>query len=778
MVSEKLAEAHGKTWSTDDITSKIKLLAERKSHLEPNFKEPASQEAVDIFENDTEDRMWRWEVISIDILPSNVVSKIRKARSARNKLRQHQAATLRLVASVQKAIPLIRDPSCPKNKLDTAVAKLSKDEEKVLKYEREAEKQKLAKQAKRQKELEAEAKRLEKEEAAEEKRREKERKQQEAEQKKLEHERQKKEAAEAREEAKKKKAQLQKEKEEQQKAAEKRKEESLKKQASCLMSFFGACKSSSPKKRVEDTDMAGATSVAEAKTDTSSSDGDFDAEKFRSSINSKEKHDSGPIFGKLSPQAIASRKRRTRQVSVSVYVTVMPDNAFDAQPFAEQQIIQIPNKYRFLSFHEDCRPAYHGTWSKKSSIVSGRNPLGKDTDVLDYEYDSEFEWEEGDDDIGEDVNDDGKDQEEDMDDEEGDIKNYNYQDGWMVDDDDLLEGNEDMDEETRELYKKKLLSGQARSDMLTPNTVCVVAPVMGGIPVEDFQSGISSGVVEGFSAKEAEGVVASHAAIRLHKDDLYLDAFPPPLVVEESNAGGEAAPSSADGSKNSLGKDEYSPEDMETLVRFAHHCTLNSKEKLIEELRTANPSRFESRAKAIRKLDSIAVKQKRRNTTGYFWEVKKDILEELGLTDLLAMKMEGEDKESAEEKAAASKKKKDTTTGAKSTKKRKSNSGDNAKKPATKKAKVETSTDTSARAEQESTKKSTGTGSNSLAKNATPSKKRAAPAGSVNLMESFVKKLKPTPVKTSEEARLNSEASTEAREKESGPSEAVETQSS
>ena len=35
-----------------------------------------------------------------------------------------------------------------------------------------------------------------------------------------------------------------------------------------------------------------------------------------------------------------------------------------------------------------------GTWSKISSVISGRKPFAQDADLLDYEYDSEAEWEE------------------------------------------------------------------------------------------------------------------------------------------------------------------------------------------------------------------------------------------------------------------------------------------------------------------------------------------------------------------------------------------------
>ena len=56
---------------------------------------------------------------------------------------------------------------------------------------------------------------------------------------------------------------------------------------------------------------------------------------------------------------------------------------------------------------------------------------------------------------------------------------------------------------------------------------------------------------------------------------------------------------------------------------------------MTEELRNARPSVFFSRAKATRKLHSIAVKKRCTNATGVYWEVKKEVLEELGLQDLL-----------------------------------------------------------------------------------------------------------------------------------------------
>lgn len=52
-------------------------------------------------------------------------------------------------------------------------------------------------------------------------------------------------------------------------------------------------------------------------------------------------------------------------------------------------------KMKLIQFHEDVRPAYYGTWSKAyngRNCVNGRRPFAKDTHVLNYDYDSEAEW--------------------------------------------------------------------------------------------------------------------------------------------------------------------------------------------------------------------------------------------------------------------------------------------------------------------------------------------------------------------------------------------------
>ncbi|XP_058870000.1 chromatin assembly factor 1 subunit A-like isoform X1 [Acipenser ruthenus] len=51
-------------------------------------------------------------------------------------------------------------------------------------------------------------------------------------------------------------------------------------------------------------------------------------------------------------------------------------------------------RMKLLHFCENYRPAYWGTWRKRSSKIKPRNPLSQDKELLDYEVDSDEEWEE------------------------------------------------------------------------------------------------------------------------------------------------------------------------------------------------------------------------------------------------------------------------------------------------------------------------------------------------------------------------------------------------
>lgn len=90
---------------------------------------------------------------------------------------------------------------------------------------------------------------------------------------------------------------------------------------------------------------------------------------------------------------------------------------------------------KLLKFSTDARPGYHGTWTKKSANVSGRRPFHQDSEVLDYDYDSEAEWMEEDPNTYEDCEDDGADG-------ESTDENEYQMDEWLAGDDEQIEVTE------------------------------------------------------------------------------------------------------------------------------------------------------------------------------------------------------------------------------------------------------------------------------------------------------------------------------------------------
>jgi hypothetical protein len=107
---------------------------------------------------------------------------------------------------------------------------------------------------------------------------------------------------------------------------------------------------------------------------------------------------------------------------------------YDSGLNPEEEFLEIPPRFKLLHFAEDRRPAYWGTWSKVSKFVSGRRPFARDEALLDYEFDSECEWE--DEEEGEEIRSDDDEEEE----EEGFLDEND--DGWLVEDVETLTDGE------------------------------------------------------------------------------------------------------------------------------------------------------------------------------------------------------------------------------------------------------------------------------------------------------------------------------------------------
>lgn len=122
---------------------------------------------------------------------------------------------------------------------------------------------------------------------------------------------------------------------------------------------------------------------------------------------------------------------------------------------------------KLLQFVENNRPAYFGTWRKRSRYVTGRRPFGKDAKCFDYELDSDDEWEEEEQEKGEELKD--SDSEERVEDEEDDGDDYEIDEFFVPHG--HLSDDENQDEEYFEV--EELPDGQRKRKMLTKEKLLI-----------------------------------------------------------------------------------------------------------------------------------------------------------------------------------------------------------------------------------------------------------------------------------------------------------------
>ena len=74
---------------------------------------------------------------------------------------------------------------------------------------------------------------------------------------------------------------------------------------------------------------------------------------------------------------------------------LMGDEIMDEQEEVKQiKVKTVFKKAKLLQFCENQRPAYFGTWDKKSLKIGARKPFTMDSEFFDYDYDSDDDWEE------------------------------------------------------------------------------------------------------------------------------------------------------------------------------------------------------------------------------------------------------------------------------------------------------------------------------------------------------------------------------------------------
>lgn len=133
-----------------------------------------------------------------------------------------------------------------------------------------------------------------------------------------------------------------------------------------------------------------------------------------------------------------------------------------------------------------------GTWTKTSRVVGPRTPFGLDTTLIQYDYDSEYEWEDEDPlNTAEDVNSGGERSEEEE--EDGELS-----DGWLCEDDEVNfiegyagddaeivpmeidEGNSQMAAARRKINEREKKSKSGKEAQKKKKTVGTLLPVIKG----------------------------------------------------------------------------------------------------------------------------------------------------------------------------------------------------------------------------------------------------------------------------------------------------------
>ncbi|KAJ3414007.1 hypothetical protein HDV05_007214 [Chytridiales sp. JEL 0842] len=256
-------------------------------------------------------------------------------------------------------------------------------------------------------------------------------------------------------------------------------------------------------------------------------------------------------------------------------------------------------KWKLLHFHEDYRPAYYGTWTKLSSTINGRKPFGKDAVHLNYEVDSEAEWEE--DEPGEELKSDDEEDEEgenlgggDADDDE---------DGWLVPDGYLSddEVNDAVTGDAKEMAKKV---PQEQDQKSKPKAAPLIPVILG--PFTSMES------------LEQYGAALEGFFVQWTQNEMDIDPF------EKVSAAAPTAISlvtdTPGTTKSGKTKHIFDESQINQLISVVQGSGALAVVKLVDKLKEIFPNL--SRAYLEGKLREVAIKEKREGDEKAKWHIR------------------------------------------------------------------------------------------------------------------------------------------------------------
>ncbi|XDV22298.1 hypothetical protein PO909_027222 [Leuciscus waleckii] len=142
----------------------------------------------------------------------------------------------------------------------------------------------------------------------------------------------------------------------------------------------------------------------------------------------------------------------------------------------------VPDRHRYgrmklLHFHDNYRPAYWGTWRKKSTHISPRCPLRLDKELLDYEVDSDEEWEE--EEPGESLSHSEGDDDDEGGDDDDDDDGFFVPHGYLSEGEGALEDEEGRDPEKQKV-RQRMKAREWETEQMSKGRVKVLEAVVRG----------------------------------------------------------------------------------------------------------------------------------------------------------------------------------------------------------------------------------------------------------------------------------------------------------
>jgi hypothetical protein len=359
------------------------------------------------YANDTsEEALYCWEVVNVSLIdgvPAKDISMARTSRSLISDKIKNLSKIVRLLEKAKKTKDLERIEA-EKDKLDKTIRKETAHTQKELqrflqlkeKEEKEAEKLRKKREAELERDTKERQRKLETELKKEKELEEKERKKQESLKAKHKQELAKKKKEEELKKKREEAALLKKDEEERKKQEQlkilQEKENSQKK----LMAFF-------KKKNSE---------VKENKKD--------DKEKVKTTTN---------LLSMIERQKQES-PNKVEEIVMDFKDYCLKLKVQYQRECIEERMKRLDKQIQKEIFIEGSHKRHNGVWLKASKIISGRNPFLKDETVIDYDMDSEEEFEEENgEDISQDSRKEGSDDDEDM--GEGEDDDFIVPDGYL-----------------------------------------------------------------------------------------------------------------------------------------------------------------------------------------------------------------------------------------------------------------------------------------------------------------------------------------------------------